>query len=251
MPLLCLPSSPSVSVRSGWVPVGLIWMYTLTASLLYNLIQACSAWHKRISTSCECPRREPIWPGLTTCLVKHSACCFWQVLEQVYLAQDNIDDDLVNSIVWPAQHPNAAEAFYRIITGKGTPVNWLLKELDKVGVLLLKSLQRNALWTSMCPVPALLGLLLLESTDHGCGCVAAIAITMGCGGPMDQASKCRAHSWAVPTRREGTAECRALPSGATCCLAVACSNVGSTQRFRPALLILTWTIRSSPAVYNH
>ena len=59
--------------------------------------------------------------------------CANQVLEQVYIAHDNLDDELVNSIVWPAQHPNAAEAFYKIITGKGTPVNWLLKRLDKVG----------------------------------------------------------------------------------------------------------------------
>ncbi len=32
-----------------------------------------------------------------------------------------------------AQDPNAAEVFYRIITGKGTPVNALLEDLNKVG----------------------------------------------------------------------------------------------------------------------
>ena len=56
-----------------------------------------------------------------------------QVLQQVYKSEQNLDDELVNSIVWPAQDSNAAEVFYRIITGKGTPVNVLLNELDKVG----------------------------------------------------------------------------------------------------------------------
>ena len=55
-----------------------------------------------------------------------------QVLQQVYKNEQNIDDELVNSIVWPAQGNNAAEVFYRIITGEGTPVNVLLNELDKV-----------------------------------------------------------------------------------------------------------------------
>lgn len=55
-----------------------------------------------------------------------------QVLQQVYVSEQNLDDELVNSIVWPAQDSNAAEVFYRIITGKGTPVNVLLDELDKV-----------------------------------------------------------------------------------------------------------------------
>ena len=54
------------------------------------------------------------------------------MLQQVYINQQNLDDELVNSIVWPAQDSNAAEVFYRIITGKGTPVNVLLDELDKV-----------------------------------------------------------------------------------------------------------------------
>ncbi len=55
-----------------------------------------------------------------------------QVLEQVYISQHNVDEDLVNSIVWPAESANAAESFYRIISGKGTPVNVLLSKLDKV-----------------------------------------------------------------------------------------------------------------------
>lgn len=40
-----------------------------------------------------------------------------QVLGQVYVSDANIDDDLVKSISLPAQHPNAAEVFYRVITG--------------------------------------------------------------------------------------------------------------------------------------
>ncbi len=54
------------------------------------------------------------------------------MLEQVYVSERNLDEELVNSIVWPAQDTNAAEVFYRIITGKGTPVNVLLDELNKV-----------------------------------------------------------------------------------------------------------------------
>ncbi len=59
-------------------------------------------------------------------------CLGLQVLEQVYVSKTNLDDELVNSIVWPAQDANAAEVFFRIITGKGTPVNVLLDELSKV-----------------------------------------------------------------------------------------------------------------------
>lgn len=36
---------------------------------------------------------------------------------QVYVSDRNIDDELVRSISLPAQDPNAAEVFYRIITG--------------------------------------------------------------------------------------------------------------------------------------
>ena len=63
-------------------------------------------------------------------------CCGAQVLQQVYIDDTNIDEDLVDSIVRPAQDPNAAEVFYRIITGKGTPVNQLLARLDKPLLLL-------------------------------------------------------------------------------------------------------------------
>ncbi|BDA43323.1 probable haloalkane dehalogenase [Coccomyxa sp. Obi] len=59
-----------------------------------------------------------------------------QVLEQVYISQQNVDEDLVNSILWPSEDPNAAESFYQIISGKGTPVNVLLSNLDKPVLLL-------------------------------------------------------------------------------------------------------------------
>lgn len=61
-------------------------------------------------------------------------CVVKQVLEQVYINQQNVDEELVDSILWPSQHPNAAESFYQIISGKGTPVNLLLKQLDKVQI---------------------------------------------------------------------------------------------------------------------
>lgn len=38
-----------------------------------------------------------------------------QVLETVYLTKDNLDDDLVRSIELPAQDPNAAEVFTRVV----------------------------------------------------------------------------------------------------------------------------------------
>jgi hypothetical protein len=53
------------------------------------------------------------------------------VLQQVYIDDRNIDEDLVESIAQPANDKNAAEVFFRIITGKGTPVNFLLEQLDK------------------------------------------------------------------------------------------------------------------------
>ena len=63
---------------------------------------------------------------------KHEKRIVLQVLQQVYINHQNLDDELVNSIAWPAQDSNAAEVFYRIITGQGTPVNVLLEKLDKV-----------------------------------------------------------------------------------------------------------------------
>ena len=69
--------------------------------------------------------------GAADCYASCQAKLHVQVLQQVY-KNEQIDDELVNSIVWPAQGSNAAEVFYRIITGEGTPVNVLLNELDKV-----------------------------------------------------------------------------------------------------------------------
>jgi hypothetical protein len=48
---------------------------------------------------------------------------------QVYVSPDHIDDDLVRSIALPAQDPNAAEVFYRIITAQGEAMNLLLDRL--------------------------------------------------------------------------------------------------------------------------
>ena len=43
-----------------------------------------------------------------------------QVLKQVYpINQDNVDDELVESIQFPAQDPNAAEVFYRVVSKNG------------------------------------------------------------------------------------------------------------------------------------
>ena len=58
-----------------------------------------------------------------------------QVLRQVYpVNQDNVDSDLVKSIQIPAQDPNAAEVFYRVVSrnGNGPPifVDDLLKTLS-------------------------------------------------------------------------------------------------------------------------
>lgn len=53
-----------------------------------------------------------------------------QVLKQVYANHENIDDELVQSIVLPANDKNAAAIFYRVITGWGQPVNNILDQLQ-------------------------------------------------------------------------------------------------------------------------
>lgn len=68
-----------------------------------------------------------------------------QVLKQVYpVNQESVDDELVESIRLPAQHPNAAEVFYRIITENGSGpdifVDDLLAKLQ-VPLLLLWGMQ--------------------------------------------------------------------------------------------------------------
>ena len=42
-----------------------------------------------------------------------------RVLESVYGSMKNVDDDLVTSILAPAQDPNASEVFYRIVSRNG------------------------------------------------------------------------------------------------------------------------------------
>lgn len=63
-----------------------------------------------------------------------------QVLEQVYLATENVDEELVRSILVPAEDPNAAEVFYRTVSGSvldnRVPLDQVLKEL-KVPLFLL------------------------------------------------------------------------------------------------------------------
>lgn len=73
-----------------------------------------------------------------------------QVLGQVYVQDENIDDDLVKSILEPAQDPNAGEVFYRVITARGTPVNLLLQKMQE------KSMPLFLLWGEKDPwcVPA-------------------------------------------------------------------------------------------------
>ncbi|PRW33916.1 chloroplastic isoform X2 [Chlorella sorokiniana] len=60
-----------------------------------------------------------------------------QVLGQVYVSDRNLDDDLVRSISLPAQDPNAAEVFYRVITARGEAMNRLLAKLDGLPLYLL------------------------------------------------------------------------------------------------------------------
>lgn len=52
-----------------------------------------------------------------------------QVLRQVYVEHQNVDEDLVQSIVIPAGDPNAAAVFYQVISGWGQPVPDLLSRL--------------------------------------------------------------------------------------------------------------------------
>ncbi|GAB4823102.1 hypothetical protein N2152v2_010148 [Parachlorella kessleri] len=66
-----------------------------------------------------------------------------QVLRQVYHCPASLDEDLVQSIAIPAQDPNAAEVFYRIITGSGKPMNRLLDKLDGMPLLLLWGSKEN------------------------------------------------------------------------------------------------------------
>ena len=62
-----------------------------------------------------------------------------QVLKQVYADPTNVDDELIESIRRPADDPNAAEVFFRIISSGGkttVTVNQLVRDL-RVPLLLL------------------------------------------------------------------------------------------------------------------
>lgn len=60
-----------------------------------------------------------------------------QVLNSVYVSKQNLDDDLVASIVAPSIDPNAPAVFYKVISGQGVSVNRLLSQLDAMPMLLL------------------------------------------------------------------------------------------------------------------
>lgn len=63
-----------------------------------------------------------------------------QVLDSVYITKDNLDDDLVRSIELPAQDPNAAEVFSRVVNTtafeKRVSLNAIFEEM-KTPMLLL------------------------------------------------------------------------------------------------------------------
>lgn len=48
------------------------------------------------------------------------------------MSDDNIDVDLVDSIVLPAQDSNAPDVFYRVITSEGESINALLQKLQVI-----------------------------------------------------------------------------------------------------------------------
>lgn len=52
------------------------------------------------------------------------------VLKSVYVSSVNIDEELVTSIVDPAQHPDAPQVFYKVVTGNGRSMNEILGTLD-------------------------------------------------------------------------------------------------------------------------
>ena len=70
---------------------------------------------------------------------------------QVYSVDpSHVDEELVTSIVRAAQDPNAAEVFYRVITGGGSSINSLLAKLNGMPLLLCWgercSCSRPTLW---------------------------------------------------------------------------------------------------------
>lgn len=59
------------------------------------------------------------------------------VLNKVYIDTTNVDDDLVTSILQPAQDANAAECFRLILSGSGSSINRLLRRMQPMPLLLL------------------------------------------------------------------------------------------------------------------
>lgn len=59
-----------------------------------------------------------------------------QVLNKVYVDNANVDDDLVESILQPAQDGAAAECFRLILSGSGTSINSLLAKMEQPLLLL-------------------------------------------------------------------------------------------------------------------
>lgn len=59
-----------------------------------------------------------------------------QVLNRVYPDNSNVDDDLVESILQPAQDQNAAECFRLILSGSGSSINSLLSQMKQPLLLL-------------------------------------------------------------------------------------------------------------------
>ncbi|KAI8105051.1 hypothetical protein M9435_000223 [Picochlorum sp. BPE23] len=53
------------------------------------------------------------------------------VLKSVYHSHDNVDEELIQSILEPADDPRASEVFYRVITSRGRPINLLLDALQE------------------------------------------------------------------------------------------------------------------------
>ena len=64
------------------------------------------------------------------------------LVSQVYVSKLNIDDDLVSSIVDPAQDPNAPDVFYRVISSNGASINSLLQKIKARSCL-------NMCWSSL------------------------------------------------------------------------------------------------------
>lgn len=93
------------------------------------------------SCICELPSLGlPAAAGNVNAALSRQFCA--QVLKQVYANEENIDDELVQSIALPANDPHASDIFYRVITGWGKPVNELLGDL-KVSSCYNKALTDN------------------------------------------------------------------------------------------------------------